>query len=92
MGTNELMGKDKVRMSAKFIMGENFVSEALQTVGNILSTDDNEGILSPVTIDALFEKLKNEEPEYNPLKGKSEYVVDFLVFLNFIKHGIFAVF
>ena len=78
MGANELMGKDKVRMSAKFIMGENFVAEALQTVGNILSTD-KEGILSPVTIEALFEKLKNDEPEYNRITGKSEYVVDFLV-------------
>ena len=79
MGANELMGKDKVRMSAKFIMGENFVSEALQTEGNIFSTDKEEGILSNVTIEALFEKLKNEEPEYNRMTGKSEYVVDFLV-------------
>ena len=77
MGTEEIMGAEKVKVSAKFILKEDFLAEAMKKVGSILSTRDDKS--EDRFIDRLFEKLKHPIPVELKNGKFSVFVIDFLV-------------
>ena len=77
MGTEEIMGAEKVRTSAKFILKEDFLAEAMKKVGSMFTTKDEKS--EDRFIDRLFEKLKHPIPVELKNGKFSVFVIDFLV-------------
>ena len=79
MESEEVMGKEKMKMSARYIMKEDFVAESLNKFGDILSNDQEN-----LYIERLFQQLKNPNPISYSKVGDCNYVIDFIVKLEYI--------
>ena len=72
------MGQEKLRMSVKFILRQDFFSDAFHKFGQIF-TSEKEGVLNSLIMEQLFDELKNPEPVRLNNRNGFGYVVDFLV-------------
>lgn len=70
------MGKEKFDMSAKFILKEDFFSDAINKLETIFSNNASDDSM----LERLFDQLKNPTPIALKNGRDCVYVIDFLVY------------
>ncbi len=76
MALEDVMGHEKLSMSAKFIMKEDFFSDTLSKINDMFLNEQSENSF----VEHWFNQLKSPIPVNSPHKGeKGGFVIDFIV-------------
>jgi hypothetical protein len=81
MKKEEMMGVEKVKISAKYIMKEDYLTDVIKAVGSFFTNEDDK--THDRLVVKLFDQLKHPIPMDIKNGKTSVFVIDFLVKRNF---------